>query len=90
MEKRYLLSEAKAKFGEMIRAAKAGASIVLVERGTPIYRLVPYKESKSPEELLDKLCETGAVVPASLELSKLGKAKPAPGALKRFLADRSE
>jgi len=90
MEEHYLLSEAKAKFGEMIRAAKAGASVVLIERGKPIYRLVPYEKSSDAAARLDELADGGGVVSQNLELTRLKPEKRIEGAVERFLKDRDE
>ena len=90
MEKRYKLAEAKAKFSEVIRAAKAGERVVLVERNEPILVFMPYQSSLQPEAVLAQLASSGRLVESEAPLSTLRRAvKGKPGGLKRFLKDRS-
>jgi prevent-host-death family protein len=90
MEKRYKLAEAKAKFSEVIRAAKAGEKVVLVERNEPILVFMPYQSSLQPEAVLAQLASSGKLREAEAPISTIKRAtKSKPGALKRFLKDRS-
>lgn len=92
MEKRYKLAEAKAKFSEVIRAAKAGERVVLVERNEPILVFMPYQLSLQPEAALDQLANSGRLSLAEapiLSLKRSAAATTKPGGLKRFLKDRS-
>lgn len=74
----------------MIRAARAGASVVLIERGKPIYRLVPYEKSSNSITRLDELAEAGGVVSQHIELTELKPVQRISGAVERFLKDRDE
>lgn len=88
MEKRYLLSEAKAKFAEVIRAAKAGVKVVLVERTEPIFVLVRYTEDKTSNDLLNELRDVGMLTPSVTDLTRIKPIAKKEGALEQFLEDR--
>ena len=91
MERRYKLAEAKAKFSEAVRAAKAGERVVLVERDQPILVLTPYSDTLGIENYLEQLATTGRATIATGSFSDFQPSKTTKpnGGLARFLKDRS-
>ncbi|MBI2083105.1 MAG: type II toxin-antitoxin system prevent-host-death family antitoxin [Deltaproteobacteria bacterium] len=85
----YSIYEAKAKLSEVLRMVKKGQETVITERGTPIAKVVPFKE-KTASTLDERLKELEArgLVRRSRKSASLPSPIPRPGALKRFLADR--
>ena len=46
MEKRVSVTEAKAKFSELVEIAIAGESIVITKQGRPVAKIVPFSGPK--------------------------------------------
>lgn len=65
------IRELKARLSECLRDVKAGATVVVTERGSPVARLVP--EAVSPEKRLQALNASGAILWSG---RRLGKAEP--------------
>jgi prevent-host-death family protein len=85
----YSISEAKARFGEILRQVQAGGRVVITYRGRPVAEVRPLAEQETDlAGRLQRLQETGVV-------TGNGEAgwSPRPlvrreGALSRFLAGR--
>ena len=59
-ERRIGIRELKARLSECVRDVKAGATLIVTERGRPVARLVP--EAGSLDERLEALRQTGAIL----------------------------
>ncbi len=46
--KRVRIAELKSRLSAHLRAVRAGRTIVVLDRDTPIARIVPYREGKEP------------------------------------------
>lgn len=87
----YSIYNAKAKFSEVIRLAKANKRVLITERGTPVAEVIPCKEKvETFEERLARLEKEGVVIPASNASRIFKPVVKRPGALKRFLESRNE
>jgi prevent-host-death family protein len=68
------LAELKAKLSEHIRAVRRGHEIVILDRETPVARLVPYRSDaarviiRSPAPSAPKLQEVPLPPPANLDI----------------------
>ena len=65
------IRELKSRLSQYVREVKAGATIVVTERGSPVARLVP--EADSPQERLQALKASGAILWSG---RRLGGAEP--------------
>ena len=65
------IRELKARLSQYVREVKAGATVVVTERGSPVARLVP--EAVSPRERLQALKASGAILWSG---RRLGGAEP--------------
>ncbi len=59
-ERQVGIRELKSRLSQYLRDVKAGATVVVTERGVPVARLVP--DAVSPERRLRALKESGAIV----------------------------
>jgi len=91
MSATYSLYEAKAKFSQLIRQVREGRTVTITYRGTPVAELrPPPPPSVTLEERLKELREAGWITPARGPIPTEWKPIAVrPGALDRFLADRS-
>jgi prevent-host-death family protein len=93
-KQKYALTEAKAKLSEVMREVKRGRRVTITERGVPIAEVVPI-EPKKKQTLAERLAELealGVITPAAEPGRPVDALRPIasrPGALKRFLEDRS-
>lgn len=87
----YSTYEAKARFSELLRMVREGASVTISYRGDPVAEIRPLAPGpEGIEEHFARLEERGIVVPAADPRSPLTVGPPNPGGLARFLADRDE
>lgn len=70
-ERQVGIRELKSRLSQYLRDVKAGATVVVTERGSPVARLVP--EAVSPEKRLQALKASGAILWSG---RRLGKAEP--------------
>lgn len=88
----YSVYEAKAKLSEILRLVKTDREVIITERGRRIARIIPYVADAEPdlEERLDRLRRRGQIQAARVSPHELAvKMEKRPGALERFLGDRS-
>ncbi len=86
----YSLHAAKARFSEVIRQVREGATVTVSYRGEPVAEIRPLTDKRATiEERLQALERKGVLLPASGERHFEPVARR-PGALARFLADRGE
>lgn len=72
------IRELRQNASEYVRAAEAGETIEVTDRGRPVARLTPLA---SPGTLLDRLIADGTVTSATANLESLGPpVAPRPGA----------
>lgn len=83
----YSIYEAKAKLSELLRNVKKGQETVITERGTPIAKVIPYKEHSSFEERIKEMEARGEIIPAKSK-GPIPIGVRRPGGLERFLKDR--
>ena len=97
----YSTYEAKARFSEVLRQVREGATITISYRGEPVAEIRPIQkkseiqkseslESETLEEYHERLIREGILIPAADPNYRFKPGKPIPGALERFLADRNE
>ena len=92
----YSTYEAKARFSEVLRQVREGATITVSYRGEPVAEIRPIQkkseslESETLEEYHERLIREGILIPAADPNYRFKPGKPIPGALERFLADRNE
>ena len=86
----YSLYDAKAKLSEIVRRVREGRTITLTYRGTPVAEVRPIeKPTGGLEEHLQELIRRGVIIPAKNPGAPMKAIAHRPGALKRFLRDRS-
>ena len=86
----YPTTEAKARFSEVLRQVRAGATVTVTHRGDPVAEIRPVEPPpRTIEERLDELEKRGVLVPSGEPGGPLGPVTHIPGALERFLADRN-
>ncbi len=87
----YSTYEAKARFSEVIRQVREGKTVTVSYRGEPVAEIRPIRgEPQTIEARLDALERQGIIVssgPAKAPFTALGRR---PGALNRFLDERTE
>ncbi len=87
----YSTYEAKAKFSQLLRQVREGATVLVSYHGEPVAEIRPLKKARSGTEArIAELMARGAILPARNPDAPIVVGKPAPGALARFLADRNE
>ena len=86
----YSLYEAKARFSEIVRMVREqGRTITISYHGDPVAEVRPIKRAGGLGARLRDLEASGRLVPASASDFPLTPVAKRPGALERFLADRS-
>ena len=87
----YSTYEAKARFSEVLRQVREGATVTVTYRGEPVAEIRPIESRpRTSEERLDELERRGELVRAKGPRKPLRPIATIPGALERFLADRDE
>ncbi len=76
--------EAKAQLSRLLRDVKRGRTWTITERGVPVARLQPVRESETREQQLKRLEEAGVLVP----IARKRRTLPRPVAVERGLAQR--
>ena len=85
----YSTYEAKARFSEVLRQVREGATVTVTYRGEPVAEIHPIRaEQDAFEARLDELERRGVLVPPAGPMKPLRAVAKVPGALERFLADR--
>ena len=86
MSQRYSIYEAKARLSEIIRLVKSRRDVIITERGVPVARVVPFRQSKaeSLESRIERLKNLGVVLEPKrdFDLTPVVRVK---GAVDRFL-----
>lgn len=87
----YSLSEARARFSEIIRRVREGRTVTVTHRGEPVAEIRPVERGRerSLEERLEDLRRAGCLVPAANPRQPFRPVARRPGALDRFLAERA-
>ena len=84
----FSLYDAKARFSEIVRMVREGASVTVTVHGEPVAEIRPIeKDAGDLAGRISQLVEAGVVVPAKA-LFKPPMPVRRAGALKRFLDDR--
>ena len=88
----YSITEARARFSEIIRRVREGRTVKVTCRGEPVAEIRPIEGAREPtlEKRLDDLRRAGCLVPAANPRQLLRPVARRPGALARFLAERGE
>ena len=91
MSKSYSVYETKSKLSEILRLVKSGKEVIVNERGTPIAKILPFKEESSLEHRFQEMVQCGKIQAAerNRNLNSPLKKKD-PSVLKRFLKERDE
>ena len=90
MQNTYSTYEAKARFSELLRQVRQGKTVTISYRGKPVAEIRSIQQKPATvEERLEELEQRGVLVRPSQRRS-LKTVEPRVGALKRFLAERSE
>ena len=87
----YSLSEARARFFEVIRRVREGRTVTVTHRGEPVAEIRPVERGRERAlaERLEELRRTGCLVPAANPRQPFRPVARRPGALARFLAERA-
>jgi prevent-host-death family protein len=72
------VSELKARLSEYLNKVKAGAEVLITDRGKPVARLIPVSRSKHPRESLARMEKQGLIRLGSGKLPKDFWAMPRP------------
>jgi len=89
MTQAYAISEAKAKFSEVIRRVRAGRRITITQRGKAVAEILPILQVQgSLKERLKVLEARGVLSRSRKPTGKLTPFAKRPGALARFLKSR--
>ena len=88
----YSIYEAKARFSEVIREVREGKTVTVSYRGEPVAEIRAIQRSETPslEDRLNNLERQGALVRSSGSRNEFKTVARRPGALARFLAERTE
>lgn len=88
----YSISEARARFSEVIRRVRGGSIVTVSCRGQPVaeIRAIGRQPTSTLDERLPDLERRGALVRPALPKRMLRPVQRRPGALVRFLAERGE
>ena len=91
MQNTYSTHEAKARFSELLRQVRQGKTVTISYRGEPVaeIRSIQHKPM-TPEARLEELERRGILVRPNGQRRSLKAVELRAGALKRFLAERSE
>ena len=92
MARTYSIYEAKARFSEVIREVREGATVTVSYRGEPVAEIRGIQRSETPtlDDRLDDLERRGALVRTRQSNHAFPTVARKPGALARFLTERSE
>ena len=89
MAKTYSTYEAKAKFSEIIKLVREGRTVTVSYHGKPVAEIRPVQtDSETFVDRLQRLEDTGVLVPADERSGKWKTVQRKPGALDRFLEER--
>jgi prevent-host-death family protein len=94
--KRASITEAKNTLSALIDRVKAGASVLIVDRGRPVARIEPVQQVGSSDDRLARLVRDGVVRPSRARLAKAVVSSPPPvprtgaSALRALLDERRE
>ena len=72
------ISELKARLSEYLNKVKAGAEVLITDRGKPVARLVPVHRAATLKESLKKMEKQGLIKLGSGKLPKAFWAMPRP------------
>lgn len=92
MTPNYSVSDARARFSEVIRHVREGRTVTVSYRGEPVAEIRSIERQREPtlEERLGNLERDGCLVRAANPEQPLRPVARRPGALARFLAARGE
>ena len=91
MQNIYSTHEAKARFSEILRQVRQGKTVTISYRGKPVAEIRSIRRKPATTEgRLEELEQRGVLVRPSGRRRSLKVVEPRAGALKRFLAERSE
>ena len=85
----YSTYEAKARFSEVLRRVREGRTITVTYNGEPVAEIRPLDRSGGTAARLEWLRSRGALVGPREPGDQIRPLAKRPGALERFLADRS-
>ena len=87
----FSISEAEARISELLRLVRAGKTVIVSDQGEPVAEFRPIKRATSTiEERLDELERRGVLVRSTVPGQPITPVVRCSGALKRFLAERSD
>ncbi len=86
----YSSHEAKAKFSEVLRVVREGKTVTLLYRGEPVAEIHPIQQPETMDDRLKELEQRGVLMPSRAAERQIPTADARPGALQRFLVERSE
>lgn len=86
----YSTYEAKARFSEVLRRVREGATVTVSYRGEPVAEIRAISSNNSTiEERLEDLERRGILVSSGERSKPLAAVAKQPGAVARFLAERN-
>lgn len=86
----YSVYEAKAKLSEILRRVREGQTVTISYHGKPLAEVRPVTTTDDPLEARRReLIASGELIPARRPYTSIKPLTRRPGALKRFLDDRS-
>lgn len=86
MKETYSIYDAKTHLSRLLKRVKAGAELIISDRGRPIAKVIPYQAPKNFADRLDSLVHSKIVAPR--QIAEAPKGQKTPGALDRFLTER--
>ena len=88
----YSIYEAKARFSEVIRQVREGKTVTVSYRGEVVAEIRSIRRRRKPtlDERLKELERNGSLVQSAIPRRPFRPIERRPGALARFLAERSE
>ncbi len=88
------VSEVKARLSEYLSHVKAGAEVVITDRGKPVARIVPVGPTQLGREVLARMEKSGLVKIGTGQLPvgfwKLRRARDPEGAVRKALMEERE
>lgn len=89
---KYSISEAKARFSEVIRQVREGKTVTVSYRREPVaeIRAIRRRQTTTLGERLNDLVRNGSLVRSAIPRRTFRPVERRPGALSRFLAERGE
>ena len=85
----YSTYHAKARFSEVLRLVREGQIVTISYRGEPVAEIRPIEKKQTVEDRLEELERHGELVRSGSPWRPVAAGDPRPGAVERFLADRS-